>query len=127
MSREAEQVDAFIAGLGHPMEVEIRELRRIVFGANAEVTETIKWNAPSFRHNGDDRVTMKLHPRDRVSLIFHRGAKKQAGGVTVPDPAGLLTWPAPDRAVATFRSLAEIEANREAIAALVDAWVQATA
>jgi hypothetical protein len=33
-----------------------------------------KWNAPSFRHAGEDRVTFRLQPGDKLQLIFHRGA-----------------------------------------------------
>ena len=30
------------------------------------ITERVKWNAPSFCVDGDDRVTMRLQPKDRV-------------------------------------------------------------
>lgn len=39
------------------------------------LTETIKWNAPTFCYNEKDRMTIMLHKKDRVGLILHTGAK----------------------------------------------------
>ena len=80
-------------------------------GHNA-ITERIKWNAPSFGVDGDDRVTFKLHPPDRLQLVVHRGAKaRDMQGFTFADPSGLVRWVAPDRGVVTLRSLDEIAAR----------------
>jgi uncharacterized protein YdhG (YjbR/CyaY superfamily) len=39
------------------------------------LSETIKWNAPTFCYEGKDRLTLMLHKSDRVGVIFHTGAK----------------------------------------------------
>jgi hypothetical protein len=121
-------VDQFLAQLKHPLKAEVARVREIILGANPAITEQIKWRAPSFCINGDDRVTFRLQPPRDVQLIFHRGAKvKDTTGFSFTDESGLMTWLAPDRATVSFQDMAEIEASRAALAALVDRWVKATA
>lgn len=120
-------VDALLAALDHPLKEAIVRLREVVLASDPRITELIKWNAPSFCWNGADRVTMKYQPPKSAGLVFHRGVKKVDAPLVFEDSSGLLTWVAPDRAVATFRSLDEIEANLPALQALVRAWMLATA
>lgn len=51
------QVQSFIAAVDHLLKNVMVVLRRLVLNADASITEHIKWNAPGFCHNGDDRVT----------------------------------------------------------------------
>ena len=120
-------VEDFLERLEHPLKPAVLALRRVVLGADARLTEQVKWNAPSFCLDGDDRLTMKLHPPKNVQLIFHRGAKKQTPPTRklIADELGLLKWAANDRAVATFASLAEVEARAADLAALIKRWLEA--
>ncbi len=90
-------VDTFINELVHSRKPEIEQLRDAILAAPIEITEQVKWNAPSFCCDGDDRVTFRLHPGNRVELVFHRGAKKRAdtSTFTFHDPVGHLKWLAP--------------------------------
>jgi hypothetical protein len=121
-------VEAFMEALVHPRRAEVETLRRIVLGASPAVREGIKWNVPSFRTT-EYFATFHLRAKgadDRVRLIFHTGAKVKASateGVAVADPTGLLSWLAKDRASVTFEGAADIAAKREALEALVRAWV----
>lgn len=119
-------VDAFLAGLEHPHKAEILALRRIILGADAGIAEGIKWNAPSFR-TSDWFATTHLRAKRGVQIILHFGAKKRDGfapRADVPDPESLLEWLADDRAGATFRDLADVEAKQAAFAELIRAWVR---
>ena len=121
----APTVDAFLAALDHPRDREIRAVRAIVLAAAPQVTEGVKWNAPSFR-TSEWFATFQLRARDGVQLILHLGARVRetaATGIAVADPDGLLEWLAPDRATVRFRDLADVEAKRDALAALVRAWI----
>jgi len=123
--KKTQTVDGFLAQLKHKRLADIKALRRVILGSDPRVSEQVKWNAPSFCWQGDDRVTMRLHPGDRLQLIFHRGARtKDASGFKFSDPAGLIEWAAPDRGVLTVH---DISAQRELIIALVKAWMVATA
>lgn len=121
-------VDAFLGALEHSRKDEIEAVRAIVLGSMKGITERVKWNAPSFCIDGDDRVTFRLQPGDRVQLVFHRGAKVKSGskGFAFEDPSGLLEWAASDRAVLTFASLKDVKAKKAALAKLVKAWMTAT-
>ena len=125
----ADPVDAFLAGMDHARKPEIDALRRAILGARVELTERVKWNAPSFSAGGDDRVTFRLQPGDRVELIFHRGAKKRsdAAAFTFVDPTGLVRWLAPDRGVVVLADAADTDRKTPAIVTLVEAWIEATA
>jgi hypothetical protein len=124
----AGSVDDFMAALDHPLKPETALLRAIVRAAEPETGERVKWNAPSYGPGDEDRVTFNLSRKDRVQVIFHRGAKAktEAGFSFGGDPEGLLTWAAPDRGVAVFRSAGEVEARAAAFAALVRSWLEAT-
>lgn len=119
-------VATFMADLEHPLQDEIEVLRQIVLDAHEGITEQVKWNAPSFCYDGDDRVTFRLQPTS-LQLIFHRGAKvKPADGFNFVDDSGLLKFATPDRGIATFTDMDSIEENKEALSALVSKWIEAT-
>jgi hypothetical protein len=55
----------------------VEAVREIILSTHSGINEQIKWNAPSFGIDGDDRITFRLQPGDRVQLVFHRGAQKR--------------------------------------------------
>ena len=121
-----DDVDAFVAALDHPHEAEILALRRIILGADAGIFEGIKWNAPSYR-TSEWFATTRLRAKLGVQIILHFGAKKRddfSPRAAIADPASLLEWLAEDRAVATFRDLADVEAKESAFAALIRQWIR---
>lgn len=127
MPKQAETVDQFLKWLEHPLKSEIEEVRAVILGADHQITEHIKWNAPSFRFGGDDRITFKLRPADRIQLVFHRGAKaKNTAGFVFEDHTDLIDWVAPDRGVVTFADMSEMKAHQEALRQLVVRWVNST-
>jgi hypothetical protein len=119
-------VTGFLTSLKHSRKAEINRVRNIILGALPDVVEKIKWNAPSFGLEEDDRITFRLQPGDKVDLIFHRGVKKIADGFAFSDETGLLKFVAPDRAVLIFTDAADIEAKAENLRWLVRAWIAAT-
>jgi len=127
MTRRADSVDAFMADLRHPLKPGIQRLRAAILASNGAITEHVKWNAPSFRHDGIDRVTFRLQPGDRLQLVLHRGARTRddVENFRFEDPADLLEWLAADRAVVTFRDLADVEARQAAVVDLVNRWMTA--
>lgn len=121
-------VTHFLDALNHPLRTEIEHLRSIILSAMDGLTENIKWNAPNYGYEGQDRITMKLYPPRQIQLIFHRGAKKQAlpKERLIPIGANLLVWKENDRAIASFKTLPEVDQAREELAAIVKAWVMNT-
>jgi hypothetical protein len=90
--KQSEDVDRFVEDLDHGRKDEIETIRHLIRSANPELTEQIKWNAPSFCVDGDDRITLRLQPRDRVQLIFHRGVYNDAFIVDERSRGDALIW-----------------------------------
>lgn len=124
----SDDVSAYLRELSHPMKDGIVALREAILASDDAITEHIKWNAPSFRYGGDDRVTFRLRPGDRFELIFHRGAKVRddAGEFRFDDPDGVLEWAAADRATLTLRDTDDVHARLPALVALINRWMRAT-
>lgn len=122
------QVTQFISGMNHPLALEINRLREIILSANQDISENIKWNGPNYMHYGEDRITLRIQPPKQIQLIFHRGAKKleQPSRKLIEDHKGILNWRENDRAIATFKTLEEIDANTENLATIIKAWLSAT-
>ena len=119
-------VAAFLKALEHPLKKDIEAVRRIILGTSTEIREGIKWNAPSFR-TSEYFATFFLRSRDRVQLVFHRGAKvkdNSTRGVAVADPRGLIKWLAKERCIVTVGAGAEVKANRAALESIVRDWIR---
>ena len=121
-----QSVTTFLETLNHSRRAEINRVRNIILGAYPELVEKIKWNAPSFGLEDDDRITFRLQPGDKVDLIFHRGVAKKDDTFAFADETGLLKFIAPDRAVLSFGDAADIEVKAESLRRLVRAWIAAT-
>ena len=121
-----ESVDSFLAALNHPRTQEILALRQLILDADPGIEEGIKWNAPSFR-TSEYFATFHLRAKEGVQLILHLGARKRQtpdGGIVIEDPASLLEWLGKDRATVRLRDAAEIEANNEALTAIIRDWIR---
>lgn len=93
------------------------------------LTETIKWNAPTWCDDGKDRMTVMLHKKDRVGLILHTGAKSQEDKQAPPlyqDDTGLLEWNSNIRATMAFHDLADFSAKRNLFKKSVTRWLEET-
>lgn len=120
-------VSQFLAQLQHPFALEIDVLRNIILAAHPQLEENIKWNGPNYHINGEDRVTMRIHPPKKLQLIFHRGAKvlAQPKSKLIDDDTNLLDWKANDRAVATFINMEQVKATSAVLERIVKDWVKA--
>ena len=127
MTKTSPDVDRFMAALEHPLKDGVQQLRTAILASDDGLSEHVKWNAPSFRYGGEDRVTFRLRPRDQLQLVFHRGAavRGDAAEFSFADPTGLLVWPAPDRGVLTLADQGDVDRDEESVVALVGLWVRA--
>lgn len=94
-----------------------------------DLTQIIKWNAPSFCEHGKDRLTFMLHKKESVGLILHTGARpredKKAPHL-YDDSTGLLAWNSNIRATITFVDLAGFVSKRDAFKQAVKRWLDET-
>ena len=68
---KTDKVDTFMGQLDHPLKKEVQAVRAIIKGMNKDITEEIKWKAPSFSYHGEYLVTFNLRMNDRIHLVFH--------------------------------------------------------
>ena len=117
-------VAVYLAALRHGRADEVERLRALILGAHPDLTEQIKWNAPSF-HAGEHFATMRLGGKVPLQLILHLGARKSAiAREAIQDPSSLLKWLAPDRACIDFAEPGAVAAAADAIQAIVRQWVR---
>jgi hypothetical protein len=118
-------VDAYMEELVHPQKAAIQALRGLVLSVGPRIMERVKWRAPSF-YLADDFATLRIHPAPILQLVLHAGSKKRTRQkpFTVPDPLGLLKWPAADRCVLTFASPGDVGRLEAPLKAILLAWIQ---
>lgn len=109
------QVNAYMTALEYPLKAKVQALRKIIHGVNKNITEQIKWNAPSFSYKGY-LVTFNLHDPKQVRLIFHNG-------ILLHDDSGLLQGDYPDRRLAYFFNLQEVKAHQPALEKILREWI----
>lgn len=117
---DQDAAQTFLAALDHPRKPEIERLRLMVLGNAPGIHEAVKGNSLSFLAT-DHFATFRLRPENSGQIVLHTGAKVRAMPLTmkIDDPLGMPKWVAPDRAVATFRDLDDIESKREALQRIV--------
>ncbi|MDQ0060064.1 DUF1801 domain-containing protein [Paenibacillus harenae] len=124
-----ELVDEFMDTLEHPLKDAIVVVRRLILKVNKNITEHIKWNAPSFCINNEDRITFNLQGKGFFRLVFHTGAKAKQNTDIKPlieDPTGLLEWVAADRAIIKLMNLNDDELKKDDLVKVVAKWVEVT-
>jgi hypothetical protein len=116
-SRHDPDVDAWFATYDNPQKALVQAVRDVVLEADDRVTETIKWQAPTFVYAGN---IASFYPRSKqhVSLMFHQGA-------SLPDPDGLLEGEGDTSRVAKFADADDLAAKAASLQGLVRAWVDA--
>ncbi|CAN5536552.1 hypothetical protein BH10ACT7_BH10ACT7_05580 [soil metagenome] len=116
-------VAEFLAAQPADRRAEVETLRSLVRDAAPDITEIIKWNSPSYVHNGEDRLTINAAGRGPVLLILHRGTSqaedKSAATSFTGDPEGLLTWHSDIRASMPVPT----DTSRGAAVALLRHWL----
>lgn len=124
-----QQVADFLLNLEHPLKKEIEEVRKIILSANEQITEHIKWNAPSFQYKNEDRVTFNLHGKGFFRLIFHCGAKVQENNVKeslLDDAKGILEWVSHDRAIVKFTDMNDVKEKEDKLVEVINKWLELT-
>ncbi|MCG7346180.1 DUF1801 domain-containing protein [Sporosarcina sp. ACRSL] len=122
-----EQVAEFMNKLDHPLKDKIEEVRNIILSTDDNITEHIKWNAPSFCYEGEDRITFNFHGKGLFRLVFHCGAKVKDRNTNEPlieDPSGILEWKAADRAIIKFTDKNDVKAKEEQLREVIAKWLK---
>jgi hypothetical protein len=110
------EVDAWFDRLDHPLKPAMQRVRAIILGADARISETIKWSTPTWAYKGN---LASLQPKSKrfVSLMFHRGAEIPGQHPDLDGAAALVR-------TMRFDDEAGVDARRKALEAVVRAWCE---
>ncbi len=118
-------VDEFLSELGSEQLTQVQTLRKYILDEVPSLTEHIKWNAPSYHIDGEDRITFNtINKQQAVKLVFHMGAirKENKAGEPILKGTTLVEWVSDIRGYMTFNSLDEITSNEKEIKRIISAW-----
>lgn len=104
-------------------------LRQIIRSEVSNLEELVKWNAPSYALDGQDRLTFNFQGASGVRLVFHCGLTRKENRGAPPlfiDETGLLEWVSDIRAIARFAAREDVDARRAELAALIIRWLAET-
>jgi hypothetical protein len=107
-------VDAWFQAKQHPQIELMTAVRRVILGADARITESIKWQTPTFAYRGN-LVSINPQAKAYLSLLFHRGA-------TISGVHPILEGGGDIARYARFDSAADLDARRQELEAVVRAW-----
>ena len=120
-------VAEFMSSLDENKKSQVELLRNIIFSFHPNVTEHIKWNAPSYVLEGEDRVTFNLINKENVvKLIIHMGATQKEEKKAKPilsDDAGIVEWNSNIRGTLSFSSKEDIKFKAERVQTLLQKWL----
>jgi hypothetical protein len=66
-------VDQWLDDADHPLDAVLRRARDLILEADSRVTESIKWNTPTFAYQGN--IASFNPSKSLVSIMFHRGSE----------------------------------------------------
>jgi uncharacterized protein YdhG (YjbR/CyaY superfamily) len=102
---ENDAVENYMRDLKHPLKDAIELTRKIIKSADKNISERIKWNAPSYYYQ-KDLVTFNPRNQKLVHLVFHHP-------FIVKIKSGLLLGDYKDRRMVYFKDPENILANKK--------------
>lgn len=106
---------------------QVELLRDIIGSLGAGLTEHVKWNAPSYVLDGEDRITMNLRNREGVvKLVLHMGATRpenKNGSPVLGTDEGLVEWASDIRGLIAFDDDDDIRAKEPALRRVLTGWL----
>lgn len=120
-------VSDFLESLDDNTHAQVEALRKLILGVEPDLSERIKWNAPSYVLHGEDRITFNLmNNQGVVKLVLHMGASKQEdkhGTPILAADAGIVEWSSNIRGIISFDNLQDIEAKKSQLLSVVQRWL----
>lgn len=127
MAEKILSVDDFLATLDTAQRSQVVNLRRIILAAAPELTEHIKWNSPSYVHDGIDRVTINVRNREHVvQLIFHMDTARPEDRNAPPvmtDETGLIRWLSDIRGVIPLAPTEAVDDKTVELSTAITQWL----
>ena len=94
--------------LDYPFKAEVQALREIIKKVNKDITEEIKWKAPSYSYKGEYLVTFNLWEKEHIRLVFHNSMISKV-------KSKLLEGDYADRRMAYFSDMKDVKAKKASL------------
>lgn len=108
-------VDDWFALKDHPQEQAMQRVRQIILAADPRVTETIKWQTPTFMFDGN--IASFNPAKNFVSLLFHRGAE-------IPGTHPRLVGDGKLARTMRFADIDEVNTAAEELHGVIRSWIE---
>lgn len=108
------EVDAWLAAYDNPQKEVVAAVRAAILKADARITETVKWQAPTFAYKGN-LASFFPKAKAHATLMFHKGA-------TIAGEFPNLEGDGKEARTMKFASLDDLKAKSKELAAIVVAW-----
>lgn len=108
------EVEAWLAKYDNPQKPVVAAVRLAILKADKRITESIKWQAPTFAYKGN---LASFFPKSKAhaSLMFHKGA-------TIKGKFPNLEGDGKEARTMKFDSLADVKKKSAELKAIVKAW-----
>lgn len=120
-------VEEFLDGLNEDKRSQVDTLRDLILNTEPQLKEHIKWNAPSYVLDGEDRITFNLmNKQEVVKLVLHMGATRKEdkkGKPIMQDQSELIEWSSDIRGMITFNTIDDITSNIAALKRIITDWL----
>lgn len=107
---------------------QIMAIRKVILSTGADLTESLKWNAPNYLYKGEDRITFNLmNKQNKVKVVIHMGAKKKEnkkGTPVIADPDRLVEWNSDIRGAIEFENLNDVNEKSKNFKKLIKNWLR---
>lgn len=120
-------VEEFLKSLDANKRQQVDALRALILGTEPALEEHIKWNAPSYVLNDEDRITFNvMNKQGVIKLVFHMGATRKEdkkGSPVLKDESGLMEWSSDIRGMITFATIDDIHSNAASLEKIIKEWL----
>jgi len=120
-------LEDFIADLDDEKRLQVQALRELIHALEPRLEERIKWNAPSYVLDGEDRITFNLmNKQGVVKLVLHMGATRKEdknGSPVMNDKSGLVEWSSDIRGMLSFKDAEDINAKTDQLKIIIRDWL----
>lgn len=120
-------VEEFLEALEPAKLQQVDLLREIIHKTEPTLIEHIKWNAPSYVLNDEDRITFNLiNKQGIVKLVLHMGATRVENKKATPvmnDESGIIEWNSDIRGTISFTSMDDIITKASSLKTIIQSWL----
>ena len=120
-------VEDFLKDLDDNKQQQVDALRDLIIKTEPKLQEHIKWNAPSYVLDGEDRITFNLmNKQEVVKLVLHMGATRKEdkkGAPIMRDESGLIEWSSDIRGMITFDNIDVINSKAASLRKIIKDWL----